>query len=77
MIQVRGILQKLTEGIEGRQYIILESERGLASCEMDEGVHESEESLTSDRIVHVKGICVGFDDLLGELQLKKCSVVLR
>jgi len=57
--------------------IVMKGTENLANCEMDSLY------LTDPRVIHandkikIKGLFVGYDDLLGELQLKKCLLILK
>ncbi len=59
--------------------IILDDGQGLlANCEMsvdsDLTKDQLENFLNSNEEVRLKGLFVGYEDLLGEVQLKKCSL---
>jgi len=75
IIILRGNFFKRTETEVGKEYIILKGKGGIVSCEIGEQAQVSGIQPEVGRTVQVKGICVGFDDLLGELQMKKCMVM--
>jgi len=54
--------------------IVLKGKNGVANCEMDSLVLETMANLLPGDQLGVKGIFVGYDDLLGELQIKKCVI---
>ena len=55
--------------------IIIKGDQSLANCEMDTLYTNKIPSFTAEEEISVKGLFVGYDDLLGELQLKKCLIV--
>lgn len=57
--------------------IIIKGDQSLANCEMDTSYTNKIPSFTAEDEISVKGLFVGYDDLLGELQLKKCLIVKK
>jgi hypothetical protein len=74
IIVLTGKFSKNVAGKDGRQYIIIQGSNGTVSCEMEEAASLSGGLPEFNTNIKVKGICVGYDDLLGELQMKKCSI---
>lgn len=76
VILLNGRLKSI--GSENTQLptIIIEGQEAIANCEMS-----PEASLFHDsdlgKNVSVKGLFIGYDDLLGELQLKKCTIATQ
>jgi hypothetical protein len=55
--------------------IILSGSHNLANCEMDTLYSDKIPAFSEGDEISLKGLFVGYDDLLGELQLKKCLVI--
>ena len=55
--------------------IVLKGENNLANCEMDSLFSNNLPNLQENDEITIKGLFVGYDDLLGELQLKKCFLI--
>jgi hypothetical protein len=70
---VRGRIESVTNGNDPAG-ILLKDGEFRANCEMDSLFNIDEVQLTAGDSVNMKGLFVGFDDLLGELQLKKCII---
>lgn len=59
-------------------YIILKGENVTVNCEMSvENNHHNIQKYNDGEKLFVKGLFVGYDDLLGELQLKKCTIISK
>ena len=75
IIELAGRLQLISKSDKSISNIVLEGDIAVVNCEMDSlYIFQLESSKEGDHI-QIRGIFVGFDDLLGELQLKKCIVV--
>lgn len=55
--------------------IIVKGSESLANCEMDSLYSINIPSLQTGNDIMIKGLFVGYDDLLNELQLKKCLFI--
>jgi hypothetical protein len=75
VVVISGIFRELNTTSNGLNYIIIEGKEGVANCEMESLSNNFSEERFKNRSIRLKGICVGYDDLLEELQLKKCSIV--
>ncbi|MFC2125152.1 hypothetical protein ACFLU5_10095 [Bacteroidota bacterium] len=75
IIELTGRLQLISKSDKSISNIVMGGEIAVVNCEMDSlYVLQLESSQEGDQI-QIRGIFVGFDDLLGELQLKKCIMV--
>lgn len=72
ILLLTGILH--TDPETGGTGFVLSGENGVANCELDSQYIETLKNHTAGDQLKVKGIFVGYDDLLGELQLKKCMI---
>ena len=55
--------------------MIIEGDQSLANCEMDTLYTKKLPAFSPGDNVSIKGLFVGYDGLLDEIQLKKCLVV--
>ncbi|MDN5201377.1 hypothetical protein QQ008_08390 [Fulvivirgaceae bacterium BMA10] len=74
VVAFSGTIDEIVKNQSGGYNLLLAGTNGLISCEIDEGQENKIEQLTSGQSVNIKGLFIGFDDLLGELQFKKCSL---
>ena len=72
ILLLTGVLHS-DPGIDKTDFV-LSSENGIANCELDSQYNETLRNYKPGDQLRVKGIFVGYDDLLGELQLKKCMI---
>jgi len=54
--------------------LVINGDTGSANCEMDSLYLDKLSTHKTGDLVNVKGILVGFDDLLGEVQLNNCLI---
>ena len=75
VVVLEGTLKSITASESSLSIAILEGENGLANCEFSNSdLHLSKSPNPGDK-VFIKGLFIGYDDLLGELQLKKCTII--
>jgi len=75
VVLLSGTFGGIANGDGGSVTIIIKGTNGLANCEMDTQYSSNMPSfLAVDDKITVKGLFVGYDDLLGELQFKKCTI---
>ena len=75
VVEVTGRLQTISQSDKRISNIVMTGDMATVNCEMDSlFVHRLALSKEGDQ-VKIRGIFVGFDDLLEELQLRKCIVV--
>jgi hypothetical protein len=74
VLLVSGRIESWSDADSGIESILLQEGEYRANCEMDSLFRLIQEKLITGDSVKVKGLFVGFDDLLGELQLKKCII---
>jgi hypothetical protein len=71
VVAIDGLLKSIEKGTP--TYILIEDDKGrIANCEM---LGSLEANLNIGESVKVKGLFIGYEDLLEELQLKKCSIL--
>ena len=75
VITFSGIISNIQKNQSGGYSILLKGEKGNINCEIDPATNLNVEILTENTSVKVKGLYVGYDDLLQELQFKKCNIV--
>ena len=75
IILLQGSYRSLTTSESGIKNLVLEGEYQLANCELDLQSNTESTALHTGDVLEVKGLFVGYDDLLGELQLKKCIII--
>jgi len=75
VVVLEGTLKSIAASESSLSIVILEGENGLANCEFfNSDLHLSKSPNPGDK-VFIKGLFIGYDDLLGELQLKKCTII--
>ena len=75
VVVLEGTLKSITASESSLSIAILEGENGLANCEFfNTDLNLSKSPNPGDK-VFIKGLFIGYDDLLGELQLKKCTII--
>jgi len=74
VLLVRGQIESLSAAGNGPKSVLMAEGEYHANCEMDSLFKTEQTPLIAGDSVDIKGLFVGFDDLLGELQLKKCIV---
>lgn len=75
IIQLSGKFDSKSSANGGLVTLVIKGENSFANCEMDSLYSNKIPLLHSNDNITVKGLFVGYDDLLGELQLKKCLFV--
>ena len=74
VLLVSGLVGSVSTNGKGPVTVLLEDGEYRANCEMDSLFNMEKTPLIVGDSVDIKGLFVGFDDLLGELQMKKCLV---
>ncbi|MDN5214345.1 hypothetical protein QQ020_19860 [Fulvivirgaceae bacterium BMA12] len=75
VITFAGTISNVEQNQNGGYNILLKGEKGVINCEVDAAPDLDKKKLSANSHVKIKGLCVGFDDLLQELQFKKCHIV--
>lgn len=75
VITFSGIISNVQQNQAGGISILLKGQKGSVNCEIDPAISLNVESLLKNTSVKIKGLCVGYDDLLQELQFKKCNII--
>ena len=75
VITFSGIISTVQQNQTGGYNILLKGRQGSVNCEIDPTLNLNIENLLENTLVNVKGLCVGSDDLLQELQFKKCNIM--
>jgi len=75
IIVLKGNLKTINPPKNNLSIVILEGENGLVNCEFLQTDLEQLIKVSPGEIIQIKGLFIGYDDLLGELQLKKCSIL--
>ena len=76
IITFSGTISNVQQNQTGGYNILLKGKQGNINCEIDPNTNMNMETLVENTPVKIKGLCVGYDDLLEELQFKKCNVIL-
>ena len=74
VVAFNGNLGDVTTNNEGVHYAIIKGQDGLVNCELDDNAFNILQNLDKNSIVTLKGLFVGYDELLGEIQFKKCTL---
>lgn len=77
VIALSGSVNKVQAHEDGPSYVLLTGNGAVVNCEIS---HENSMEISDGNIgeqLTMKGLFVGYDDLLGEIQLKKCSIIAR
>ena len=75
VITFAGTISNVEQNQNGGYNILLKGEKGVVNCEVDATPDVDKQGLQENSHVKIKGLCVGFDDLLQELQFKKCRII--
>jgi len=75
IILLSGTYQSLSFSENQIGNLVIYGDQQLANCELDTLFNNKSLSFSVGDSVRVKGLFVGYDDLLGELQLKKCIII--
>ena len=73
VVQLTGVVSQINNNQSPINLLLSES-NAIANCEMAELSPNNLQIQTGDQIV-IKCLFIGYDDLLGELQLKKCDII--
>ena len=55
--------------------IVISGETAIVNCELSNPGTIKVNTQNIGKPISVKGLFVGYDDLLGEIQLKKCTII--
>ena len=75
VVTFSGVISSIQQNQNGNYNILLEGQAGSINCEIDQAIKINTQNLSENTRVKIKGLCVGYDDLLQELQFKKCNIV--
>ena len=75
IVTFSGIISNVQQNQNGGYNILLKGQTGSINCEIDPAIKLNTENLVENASVKIKGLCIGYDDLLQELQFKKCSII--
>ena len=75
ILLITGTLSTISEKNNEHTNIVVKGNRGIVNCELDSLYSQTIWNYQKDDSVTLKGLFVGFDDLLGEIQLKKCIII--
>ena len=75
VITFSGVISNVQQNQNGSYNVLLKGRTGSINCETDPALDFDEENLSENTSVKIKGLCIGYDDLLQELQFKKCSII--
>lgn len=75
VIALDGKVSRVNLSGDGLAYIVLTGNGATVNCEfVQENVQGIDENNVGEQVT-IKGLFVGYDDLLGEIQLRKCSII--
>lgn len=75
VMTLSGKIAKVEQNQSGGFNVLMKGENLRINCEMDPAARINTENLKTDLPVKIKGLFIGFDDLLQEVQFKKCSII--
>lgn len=75
VVAFSGVIASVSKNQAGGYNILLKGKQGVINCEVDPSANIDESQLKENSEIQLKGLFIGFDDLLEELQFKKCSIV--
>jgi len=75
IMSLSGKFHSSSSGQSQFMTIVLKGDQTFANCEMDTLYTKNIPGFREGEEITLKGLFVGYDDLLGELQLKKCLVI--
>lgn len=75
VIEINGTLQKISRTADGKAMLLLGDSGGYINCEMHEDYDALQGKVKDGQPVSLKGLYIGYDDLLGEVQLKECQLI--
>ena len=75
IMSLSGRFHSISLGQSQFATILLKGSHTFANCEMDTLYTKNIPAFKEGEEITLKGLFVGYDDLLGELQLKKCLVI--
>ena len=74
VVAFHGKLAEVSTNDEGVHYAIVKGTDGLLNCEVDGNAFGVLQKSPQGTFVALKGLFVGYDELLGEVQFKKCTL---
>ena len=75
VVAFRGQIASVKKQENGTLHLLLTGNEGKINCELDPMALEDSALIAEGKKVKIKGLFVGFDGLLEELQFKKCSIL--
>lgn len=75
VIEIHGKLENISRNADGKAALLIGGPDGYINCEMNEDYDALEGKITDGQAVSVKGLYIGYDDLLGEVQIKECNLI--
>jgi hypothetical protein len=74
VILVSGAVSEVIDRRDGVSIILLEGSGGMINCEVNMDYHVVSQMVEINETHHIKGLLIGYNDLLNEIQLKQCSI---
>ena len=75
VVILEGVLKSISSTERSLSIMMLEGKSGMVNCEFSDADLQLAGSPNPGDKISVKGLFIGYDDLLGELQLKKCTIM--
>ncbi len=75
VVTLAGKVASINKNTNGEYFVIMKGSNLNINFAMDPTAKFTDEDFPVDQTVKIKGLFVGFDDLLYEVQFKKCSLV--
>ncbi len=75
VVTLAGKVASVDKNPNGDFFVIMKGENLNINFAMDPTAEFNEKDFTVEQNIKIKGLFVGFDDLLYEVQFKKCSLV--
>jgi hypothetical protein len=74
VILISGKVNQVIDRREDFSIILVEGSGGLINCEINESYDDLMDKIELGATAHIKGLYIGYNDLLNEIQLKQCSI---
>jgi hypothetical protein len=74
VILLRGDVKQVIDRREGFSIVLIDGQEGLINCEFNESYDVLTEKIDEGETATIKGLYIGYNDLLHEIQLKQCTL---
>jgi hypothetical protein len=74
VILISGKINQIIDRRDDFSIILIEGSGGLINCEINESYDDLMNKVEVGGVANIKGLYIGYNDLLNEIQLKQCSI---